>query len=344
MTLFEFYEIFNIQSRYTVYHTNDTAYNTIIKHYENKINSLPNIKIYTNTEVIKLKKNTVIIKNNNLKQIKSDITILAVPPLALTKLLQQSDPHIRHNWGRTALLESYSSIGVQMHFDYGLPAGISKDWCWSCMTEWRIIAVITSEYIPTEKTGGHYVISATVLDNNLYSSYLKKYVKDCQLFEIEQEVWRQLKDIIYQNHNVILSNPIKITTTPGMYKENNKLPLSGGNNTYNNPSLEGNYLNWVSQHTGYALTVIDESRINRSPKGYEDIGVYVVGAINNGLSYPSTSFENAVESAMRFVNSLFDIKTKFGKEKHLTHKKMENIIFGLLYLIIFGIYYFLIYL
>lgn len=130
--------------------------------------------------------------------IHTDEVILALPPIALKNLLENSSNDLQNNWlpyqdfKQWANESSYNSIGFQLHFDHDVE--YKEEWCWSCIGDWNIIILPMSKYLktftkdPTIKT----VWSCTIIDQNKFSSRLKKRVYECTVDEIEDEVKHQL--------------------------------------------------------------------------------------------------------------------------------------------------------
>lgn len=172
----------------------------------NYFNSCKNVDVITSYEVKKINvsrkkynndSHQTYIINDNIK-LECKKCILSLPPIALYDIISNSDNLIQNNWMPIHKLKQwawnsyYSSIAFQLHFDKEV---VFKDeWCWSCVNEWNIIILPMSNYLevfskdPTIKT----VWSCTIVDQNKYSKYLKKYVYECSLEEIKEESIRQL--------------------------------------------------------------------------------------------------------------------------------------------------------
>ena len=162
-------------------------------------------KYFDNSENIVLNLNTEIKNINNMENgytindvIHTDEVILALPPNALKNILEKSSIDIQNNWlsypdfKLWADESSYNSIGFQLHFDQNVE--YKDEWCWSCIGDWNIIVLPMSKYLktfskdPSIKT----VWSCTIIDQNKFSSRLKKKVHQCTLIEIEEEIKHQL--------------------------------------------------------------------------------------------------------------------------------------------------------
>lgn len=162
-------------------------------------------KYFDNSDNIDLSLNTEIKSINYMKNgytindvIHTDEVILALPPIALKNILEKSSADIQNNWlpypdfKLWADESSYNSIGFQLHFDQNVE--YKDEWCWSCIGDWNIIILPMSKYLktftkdPSVKT----VWSCTIIDQNKFSSRLKKKVHQCTLVEIEEEIKHQL--------------------------------------------------------------------------------------------------------------------------------------------------------
>jgi len=166
--------------------------NAAKKHFDNS----DNIDLSLNTET----KNISSVKGgyNINGVIHTDEVILALPPIALKNILEKSSTDIQNNWlpyqefKEWADESSYHSVGFQLHFDKIVE--YKDEWCWSCIGDWNIIILPMSKYLktftkdPSVKT----VWSCTIIDQNKFSSRLKKKVHQCTLVEIEEEIKHQL--------------------------------------------------------------------------------------------------------------------------------------------------------
>lgn len=185
-----------------------------IKKAQSFFNAIPNVDLVLNSTVHDIKQyaNGEFILNDSIVTKKC---ILALPPIAICNILKNSTPQIQNNWlpydqfKQWAYGSYYASIGFQLHFD--IDVSYSNDWCWSCIGEWNIIILPMSKYLDTYSKDKSIktVWSCTLIDQENYSSHLKKKVKECSIKEIEQEVIRQLN----------IPEPKRITFYDGLHKE-----------------------------------------------------------------------------------------------------------------------------
>ena len=138
--------------------------------------------------------NNVFLINN---EIQTNKCIISTCPKGLTEILKNSET-IKHNWMpfdelNTLVNEStYISIGFQLHWDKYVE--FPKQYCKYCAGDWMIIIIPSSKHMNqfTKDETIQTVWSCTIVDQNQYSPYLNKYVYQCTLDEIKQEVIRQL--------------------------------------------------------------------------------------------------------------------------------------------------------
>jgi hypothetical protein len=129
--------------------------------------------------------------------------------------LKDSDDEVKNNWlpykdlKEWAYGSYYASIGFQLHFLEKVK--YSDTWCSSCAGEWNIIVLPMSNYLKeySKDLRIKTVWSCTIVDQNKYSSHLKKKVSDCTLAEIKTECIRQLN----------VPKPDVFTFYNGLYKE-----------------------------------------------------------------------------------------------------------------------------
>lgn len=125
--------------------------------------------------------------------------ILALPPSPLISILSKSDAAIRDSWGKIEKLDEFSSestyhsIGFQIHFSEFVR--FPDEWCKFCELDWNMIVLPVSNYLNEYSKVDQIktVWSGCIIDQDKYSTALKKKVHECSMEEIETEVIRQLK-------------------------------------------------------------------------------------------------------------------------------------------------------
>lgn len=155
-----------------------------------------NVKIRKDYEVTSLfYQNSQFLINNDIISPKC---IISVCPQAFLKILQNSSPILQNNWMPYSKLQTlikqstYVSIGFQLHWNSHIPLAV--DYCKYCAGEWNIIIIPSSKHLDTftKHSSIKTVWSCTIIDQDNYSSFLKKKVYQCSFNEIKNEVIRQL--------------------------------------------------------------------------------------------------------------------------------------------------------
>jgi len=136
--------------------------------------------------------------NTSKGSFKAKELILTAPPLALVKILENSDEVVKNNWGDFGTIKtlaeesSYHSIGFQLHFSKNV--AFPKRWCEYCEGDWNIIILPVSEYLGTHSKDKSIktVWSGCIIDQSKYSERLGKTPRECTFEELKSEIVRQL--------------------------------------------------------------------------------------------------------------------------------------------------------
>jgi hypothetical protein len=225
-------------------------------------------------------KNTEINNINNINNINANKYILTLPPIAFKRLVDKNDL-LKDNWMDYNLFNKwvensyYISFGFQLHFDNYIK--FNRKWCWSCMDEYNLIILPTSEYLDiyTKDENVKTVWSCTIVDTSVYINKFKKTVDEMTKEEIINDIIERL--------NV---KPYKYTFSEGLEKINNR---------------------WISKDSSFSLSKY--GIIN--PKGKID-NIYTVGSHNtSGI----TTIGKAVDNAIYFLENN-NIKT-FEKQNSI---------------------------
>lgn len=285
-TLFEFFELLNQNILYQVYQPKLPTDYGLLKLWKEKLLSNPNIKLWLNTDVIKMdsKNNSKIEKitvshNNQLQEIYADKFIFAIPPEPFLKILgNSSSPSIRNSFGNfdryqrwVEYTRYFTYIPISFHWSrklklpsvYGFPA-----------TEWGVAFIVLTDYMKTKNPLSKTLISTCITRPRAISSKLGKTANQSNKEELLREVFRQLKES-FPN----LPEPDYEILSPGVYYENNE---------------------WKTMDSAYMLT----------PEGYWDMrsrvykNLYNVGTQNGKSGYSFTSLESAVANGIYLVNEL----------------------------------------
>lgn len=175
-----------------------------IKKYKEKLIK-KGLKIYYNSELIKLKKRgsiitSAIIENN---EIQGDMFVLCMPLYSLRKVLKNSyGKEIKDNWmdwekfKQYVKYSTYSGLGIQFHFKQKQTFFKNK-LCATCMSDWSIITMHTSEYLTqySKRKEIKDVYSLVIVDTETKSKFIKKSADECETHEeLIEEVLRQIKE------------------------------------------------------------------------------------------------------------------------------------------------------
>lgn len=233
----------------------------------NKLKKYDNISFQFNTELSRISDDGIYLNGKKIVLNSGDSVLMALDPLSLVKVLSKSDDSVKNNWGdwnkvsNHILKGTYVSISVQYHLDKNIVIPYSSRV--GVETEWGIIC-ISVPFLP--------VISCAVINQDAYSSFLKKKVRECTPGEIKIEVWRQLTFIIPELTTfkyVTLGQDVKWDETSGQWD----FGLSSACRTVDGPL---------------------ESRGKKN-------NLFILGPLNK-RDYSATTMEAAVEAAVRFVD------------------------------------------
>lgn len=184
-----------------------------LKLYERELNKTCNI--YKNVEIEKLNTRQNKVTSVRLKSgavIKADEFILCVPPYQLYKIFEKSLIRLE-GWDYNSILKSsYSGIGFQLHFSK--KQLFPKKWCNTCMNDWSIIMLHTSDYFDHFSRDPRIkdVYSCTIVDTFSKSTKLNKSANDItNIDEVINEAMRQISEQVG-----FKPRPTAITVTKGM--------------------------------------------------------------------------------------------------------------------------------
>ncbi len=183
-TLYEFFELINENSLYTIYQPvlpNDIG---LFRYIHQKLVQTGNVTIYLNTDAIKVNESVskidsiTISRHNQLQDIKAKKIILAIPPKAIKNLLTNipnAFPKLMKYEKETAYL---TYIPITYHWNkkldlpkvYGFPS-----------TEWGIAFIVLSDYMKFQNS--KTVFSTCITMPNRYSSYINKTPNQCNVKE-----------------------------------------------------------------------------------------------------------------------------------------------------------------
>lgn len=186
-----------------------------------KLKSNQNFHFITNTTVKRF-----VIEQNQVKRLitEQDEELVAnkyiccVPVRSLYYIMQNS---FEANWFQSlnqlkyfVNKSSYTGIGFQLH--YHVRSKLPKEWCWSCVGDWKIIVVDKTDLLDTISYDKDIkqVLSCVIVDLDSKSEYINRTVNECgTIEEIVDEGYRQVK-----KQGELLFNPKKITVSNNLYK------------------------------------------------------------------------------------------------------------------------------
>lgn len=308
-TLNEFLNLFNQQFLYGIYQPklpNDVGLFNLWK--KQLLNRNVSFELSSNVTKLVLEGDKIASiqlqhKDKSVKNISGKQFIIAIPPLNMVKLLQNSNLNAFGNlteldrWAQNTAYIDYLSI--TFHWDkkldlpdrYGFPR-----------TEWGVAYIVLTDYMTFQEKSSSTVISIAVTTVDRLSSRINKTANDCTKEELIDEVFYQLLKS-YPN----LPTPTISILSPGVdYDVKNK--------------------KWVSYDTAYIATSFE----NFIPFQSQSISnLYNLGTHNGKSAYKFTSIEAAVSNALKLSHELYPELTS------IYHFKSGYTIRGLILLVLF---------
>jgi len=314
-TLHEFLQLFNQQALYTIYqpkYPNDTV---LFKKWRKYLTS-KNVDFMLNTNV-----KSLIEKDGNIKivtsgkQILGKTVILAIPPINMVNILENSEGPIKNAFGDLNTLKTWAIktryidyLSMIFHWDtilnldkvYGFPK-----------TEWGVAFIVLTDYMQFEETVSKTVISLAVTITDKKSSRINKTPNECSESELIQEVFYQLTLAF-----PYLPQPTFSLLSPGVIYKNNQ---------------------WISTDTAF-ISTSQQPFLDSSSKTINNL--YNLGTHNGNHLYKFTSLESAVTNGLSLATKIYpDIQTKYTITStiQLTDIIRIIIIILLIYFILFWI-------
>jgi hypothetical protein len=300
-TLFQFLQLINQQSLYSLYQPKLPNDRGLIFLWQEALIKTNKVDFLIQYEVTKLFVdnlnliNSVEVQNIGMAKgftVNCKNCILTIPPKPLVKLLNNS-LRAKDAFGNISALNQWSHknsyfhyIPITIHFKekLNLPKmqGFPK-------SEWGLAFVILSNYMKfndkVEQDYSNTVISTCITFTDRKSSYIGKTADECEMHEIYNEVYRQLKLSIKN-----LPIPYRMITSPQVKKDIN----SG---------------TWINYDTAFVST----TKYNNIDSHSDLIkNLYSVGTHNGNSLYYFTSIESAVQNAIVFAHSIIpETKKKY---------------------------------
>jgi len=302
-TLYEFLQIANQQAFYKIFQPrlpNDIGLFKVWKEFlESK-----NVKFILDTTVNKININENIISSietTNSDIIETELLVLAIPPMSILKILEQSNEQVKNAFISYDYLKKFSEYTDYMTY-------ISSTFHWKDKltlpkiygfpnSEWGIAFIVLSNYMSFEEKISKTVMTCTITISDKKSLFLNKTANECNKDEILNETFRQLKESF-----PTLPIPDLSLLSPEMYYENNK---------------------WNTAGKAFILsTNIGFLQFESSIKN-----LYNVGTQNGYSDYSFTSLESAVSNGITLAHILDpECKKKFKIQKLFKLKDLFLII------------------
>jgi phytoene dehydrogenase-like protein len=215
--------------------------------------------------------------------------IMAVPPLHLVEVLQQSEPEVANSFGQFPAIQSFaernayfSYIPVTFHWNqrfvlpnlHGFPA-----------SDWAIAFVVQSDYTSFRHPSSRTVISVAVTRPDARSQVTGRTANETRdVKQLVEEMLRQLRTVLPG-----LPEPTRALLSPGVSYSQNSLPDGGPGGS------------WTTRDTAWVMTTDDRRIPQQAPKLK---GLYSVGSHNRLHSYHFTSMESAITNALALGHEL----------------------------------------
>lgn len=260
--------------------------------------------------------NIDIVTLNNGEKIKCGKIVFAVPPVAILGIIQY-EKELRNAFGNYNDFESWADktkyidyISITYHFkeNQRLPAinGLTFD------TDWGILLINLTDYMDNVENDYSTVLSVAISICNKNSKNIYKKANECAEDELIKEVYRQIKDSIFED----LSDDYTAIINPNNYYD-----------TYKNK--------WMCKDNAY-FNVYTEKYIpfNSSINNLYNLGTH------NGKSYMNyTTMESAVSNAIYLAGELYpEIRSKYRIYRGITGKNIIMMIIIILFVLLY--YYF----
>ncbi len=278
---------------------NDDGLFKIWKNYLNYVN----FKFDTKINKIEKENNIIKLTTDKGHNFYAKKVILAIPPINLYKILENSPEYLRtiNDFGEYVEKTNYNTyISVTFHWNYEIKESLNK-YGYINDTDWGIVKNVLTDYMKFKERNSKTVISCCITYLDKKSKYLNKTANECKdKNEIIYEIFRQLKEIY---------NDLPLPT------------LAFINNYYDNGE-------WKSNETAFLKTpnynYIRNSKISDN--------IYILGTHNGNAKIHFTSLESAVTNAISLVNTIY--KTDYNIKRPFTIKDLIIIIIIFIIIII----------
>lgn len=277
-TMYQFMELLNQPVFYKLYTPVVPHDVGIFKLWTNKLIE-QNVDILLGTKIISMERNMV--KTSNDVVIRGKNIILAIPPVATTKLLNES-PRVQDMFGNFSKYKKWTKktkyinyISATFHWNKKI---MLNDHYGYEKTDWGIMSLILSNYMKFNDDRSKTVISVCTSIDNVPSSFINKTPHECEEQELLKEIFRQLK-IMYPK----IPEPTYGILSPKVQRVDGK---------------------WLMIDTPFMLT-----KYGNLPYITTYKNIFSVGHHNGNNVYPLNSIETAITNAIHLTQHL-EPKTK----------------------------------
>ena len=275
-SVFQFLQIINQNFFYDFYLPKKPNDISLFKDLHDKL--IENgVNISLNTEVIEIaKKNndkishlSVLNDKKNVQIIEGHNFILAIPPVNIIKILENTqDIIVKNAFGNYSSFANFAHKNnyityIPVMFYWFKKIKINKIWG-SLPTKWGIIMITMSDYMTFDTTHPKTVISSCISKHNISDS-IHKTPDECTEDELKKEVFRQIKtihknipdpDLMVMNDSYYENGKWHSSDTAFFYHSGKVSQLSSFNNLYNCGCHNGSF------YDDYSFTSLESSSIN----------------------------------------------------------------------------------
>lgn len=248
-----------------------------------------------------------------------DKLVLAMPPASIVALLKGNDSLVKNCFGNFNGLQEWSNkteyidyVSITYHFKEAIDIpnvnGATLD------TDWGIISINLSDYMKEFEPGYKKLLSVAITYTEKKSTHNHKTANECNIEELYEEVYRQIKASLYPN----LPEKHTAVINPNNYYKNGK---------------------WYCRDKAYFNTIG-----TKYLKNYSDTisNIYNAGTHNGRDTSQYTIMESAVVNGMGLSSVLYPaLKERYKITRPILN--LKDYIFILLFVIIMLIILYLIY-
>jgi hypothetical protein len=310
-TLYKFFKLIDDNIFYKFYLPKKPMDVNLFNYWESYL-KIKNVTIFKNSTVSQLinyNSSIIGVRLNDNRVIKSNNTILALPPLNILNIISSSKDTI-DAFGPSDKLSSWVKdtnymvhIPIIFHWDYNTTNYKLNEWG-KVQGDWGIIYIVLSNYTDFNDNRSKIVISTTITKADSKSTFTNKTPNETSdITEIIEETFRQLL-LIYPD----LPKPSYAILNQNYYDNNLKI--------------------WVPKDTSF----IETKSGTYDFKSIKFDNLYMCGTQNGKSNFNITTMESACNNALELINRLEPNTVKITN--HNTLSTFIKIIFIILIIII----------